>query len=106
MRVPVRDLAGYVVSRIGTPSATSRRTIRLPVRATHMDTLVPQDFILEIDFRGGGGAGSGPAVSARRRPLKQESRTVPLSWVMTGFGVLILAVVAATAFMLSFMAGS
>jgi signal recognition particle receptor subunit beta len=93
MRVPVPDLAGYVVSRIGTPTASSRRTVRLPVRATHMDTLVPQDFVLEIDFRGGGGAGSGPAVSARRRPVERERRTVPLSWIVSSLGVFAIVIV-------------
>ncbi len=95
MRVPVVDLAGYVVSRIGTPTASSRRTVRLPVRATHMDTLVPQDFVLEIDFRGGGGPGSGPAVSARKRPAQPDSRTVPLSWIVTGAGILVAVMLAA-----------
>ncbi len=95
MRVPVADLAGYVVSRIGTPTASSRRTVRLPVRATHMDTLVPQDFVLEIDFRGGGGPGSGPAVSARKRPIEPDSRTVPLSWIVTGAGILVAVMLAA-----------
>ena len=95
MRVPVPDLAGYVVSRIGTPMASSRRTVRLPVRATHMDTLVPQDFVLEIDFRGGGGAGFGPAVSARKRPAGGDARTVPLSWIVTGIGILVTVMLAA-----------
>jgi mutual gliding-motility protein MglA len=95
MRVPVPDLAGYVVSRIGTPTASSRRTVRLPVRATHLDTLVPQDFVLEITFRGGGGPGSGPAVSARKRPVGSAARTVPLSWIVTGIGILVTVMLAA-----------
>ncbi|MCO4770533.1 MAG: hypothetical protein KDA24_10930 [Deltaproteobacteria bacterium] len=83
------DLSGYVVSRIGTPKAASRRTVRIPVRATHMDTLVPQDFIIDVEFRGG--AGGSPAVSARRTPVKQ-GRSIPMSWFVAVVGFLIVAV--------------
>lgn len=89
VKLQAPDLSGYVVSRIGTPKAASRRTVRIPVRATHMDTLVPQDFIIDVEFRGG--AGGSPAVSARKTPTK-EGRTVPLAWVIAIVGALLLVV--------------
>jgi hypothetical protein len=79
LKVSVPDLAGYVVSRIGTPKASTRRTIQIPVRATHMDTLMPQDFVLDLDFRAGA-AGSAPALSAGKRSAEPEGKTVPMSW--------------------------
>ena len=84
------DLSGYVVSRIGTPKAASRRTVRIPVRATHMDTLVPQDFILDVEFRGG--SGRSPAVSARKTTPQQQGRSVPLSWFMLALGLAIVII--------------
>jgi hypothetical protein len=90
VKLQAPDLSGYVVSRIGTPKAASRRTVRIPVRATHMDTLVPQDFILDIEFRGG--AGGSPAVSARRTSAPSEGRSVPLSWVILLVGIFLVIV--------------
>ena len=86
------DLSGYVVSRIGTPKAASRRTVRIPVRATHMDTLVPQDFILDVEFRGG--AAGSPAVSARKTPVGSDRRSVPLYvYILTvGFLLVVMAI--------------
>lgn len=77
VRVAVNEMSGYVVTRIGTPRASSRRTIRLPVRVTHMDTLVPQDVVLELDFR----LNDGP-VATMRAPEKAEPRGVPLVWIV------------------------
>lgn len=81
VKVAVGEMAGYVVTRIGTPRASSRRTIRLPVRVTHMDTLVPQDVILELDFR----AADTPSATLRA-PEKAEPRIFPIGWVI-GIGV-------------------
>jgi signal recognition particle receptor subunit beta len=67
MRVVVSEMVGYVVTRIGTPRASSRRTIRLPIRATQMDTMVPQDLVLEIDLRG-----SEPTPTARQSPSSSD----------------------------------
>jgi len=103
MRVPVPDLAGYVVSRIGTPKASTRRTVQVPVRATHMDTLMPQDFMLEIEFRGGAGGSTPPSVSARRSPESSSETTVPLSWLVGLFGVSLVAIVAVIFFFVSRM---
>ena len=103
MRVPVPDLAGYVVSRIGTPKASTRRTVQVPVRATHMDTLMPQDFVLDIEFRGGPGGSVSPAVSARRSPDSSSETTVPLSWMVGMFGVSLVAIVAVIFFFVSRM---
>jgi len=94
MRVPVPDLAGYVVSRIGTPKASTRRTIQIAVRATHMDTLMPQDFVLDLDFRSGSGGSGLPAPSARRRPVESDAKSVPLSWFVGLFGVSLVVIVA------------
>ncbi len=85
------DLSGYVVSRIGTPKAASRRTVRIPVRATHMDTLVPQDFLLDIEFRGG--AGTRPAISARKNVPEDDSKTVPRSWFILAVGALVVGAI-------------
>lgn len=68
MRVVVNEMVGFVVTRIGTPRASSRRTIRLPIRATQMDTMVPQDMVLEIDFRG-----SEPSMTLRQLPTSTHS---------------------------------
>jgi len=89
VKLQAPDLSGYVVSRIGTPKAASRRTVRIPVRATHMDTLVPQDFVIDVEFRGG--QGGSPAVSARKTP-QREGRSVPLAWVIAIVGALLLVV--------------
>ncbi len=91
MKIPVPDLAGYVVSRIGTPKASTRRTIQIPVRATHMDTLMPQDFMLGLDFRGTGGRA--PSMSARKRPVESDSKSVPMSWFVGLFGLSIVVIV-------------
>jgi hypothetical protein len=91
MKIPVADLAGYVVSRIGTPSASTRRTITVPVRATHMDTLMPQDFLLEIEFRGGGPMTPQAGVA---RPAEGVARTVPLGWFVALFGVALVVIAA------------
>jgi mutual gliding-motility protein MglA len=94
MKVPVAELAGYVVSRIGTPKASTRRTVQIPVRATHMDTLMPQDFMLEVEFRGGGNS-AGPAVSARRAPaMNGDARNVPMSWFVGAIALSAVALVA------------
>ena len=93
MQVPVPDLAGYVVSRIGTPKASTRRTIQIPVRATHMDTLMPQDFMLDLDFRGGGSGGNAPAPMARRRPVDADAKSVPMSWFVGLFGLSLVVIV-------------
>ena len=100
MKVPVAELAGYVVSRIGTPKASTRRTVQIPVRATHMDTLMPQDFMLEIEFRGGGG--HAPAVGARRAPgTDSGGGNVPMQWFV---GMVALFVVALAAVVVGFTA--
>ena len=100
MKVPVAELAGYVVSRIGTPKASTRRTVQIPVRATHMDTLMPQDFMLEIEFRGGGG--HAPAVNARRTPAGDAGgNNVPMQWFI---GMVALFVVALAAVVVGFTA--
>lgn len=91
VKLQAPDLSGYIVSRIGTPKAASRRTVRIPVRATHMDTLVPQDFIIDVEFRGGVGSSRTRAVSARRTPVKQE-RSIPVSWFVATVGFLMVAV--------------
>ena len=91
VRLQAPDLSGYIVSRIGTPKAASRRTVRIPVRATHMDTLVPQDFIIDVEFRGGFGSSASRTVSARRTPVKEE-RSIPVSWFVASVGFLMVAV--------------
>lgn len=90
VRVRVPDLAGYVVSRIGTPKAASRRTVRVPIRATHMDTLVPQDFLVDLEFRGSS-PGAAPAVSARKTNASDQ-RTVPLWWLFASVGAVAIVV--------------
>ena len=90
MRVPVPDLAGYVVSRIGTPKASTRRTIEIPVRATHMDTLMPQDFLLEVDFRGPGAPHAATQPITARRESAGGSRAVPMSWFIGSFGIFLV----------------
>ena len=103
MRVPVPDLAGYVVSRIGTPKASTRRTIEIPVRATHMDTLMPQDFLLEVDFRGPGAVTAAhPAVSARREAAG-PNRAVPMSWFIGSVGIFVVVLALLVALILTRM---
>jgi signal recognition particle receptor subunit beta len=100
MKIPVAELAGYVVSRIGTPKASTRRTVQIAVRATHMDTLMPQDFMLAIEFRGGGN--SAPAVNARGGPSSDAgARAVPMQWFV---GMAALFVVALAAVVVAFTA--
>ena len=90
VRVRIPDLAGYVVSRIGTPKAASRRTVRIPLRATHMDTLVPQDFLVDLEFRGSS-PGMAPSVSARKiRP--DDRKMVPASWLIGSIGAIAVVV--------------
>jgi hypothetical protein len=104
MRVPIPDLAGYVVSRIGTPKASTRRTVEIPIRVTHMDTLMPQDFVLQMDFRGAGaGPGNSPAVSARRTPTPSDGKTVPMSLMVGTVGTLVVLIVALLLFFLTRM---
>ena len=91
VRVRVPDLAGYVVSRIGTPKAASRRTVRVPIRATHMDTLVPQDFLVDLEFRGAAPGGS-PAISARKTNPNQP-RMVPAWWLIGSVGTFLVVLV-------------
>ena len=92
VKLQAPDLSGYVVSRIGTPKAASRRTVRIPVRATHMDTLVPQDFVIDVEFRGGAAASS-PAVSARKARPEGAGRQIPLTWFIAAVGTLSVVVV-------------
>ncbi len=101
MKIPVPDLAGYVVSRIGTPKASTRRTVQVPVRATHMDTLMPQDFVLDIEFRGGG-AGVRPIATARTSHAP-EGKTVPMSWMVGAFGVFAVTIAVIIALFMSKM---
>ncbi len=101
MKVPVAELAGYVVSRIGTPKASTRRTVQIPVRATHMDTLMPQDVMLEIEFRGGGG--NAPAVSARRAPAAAGGGGEPGVSMRMFVGVIALFLVAIAAVVVGFI---
>jgi len=91
MRIPVPELAGYVISRIGTPKASTRRTVEVPVRATHMDTLMPQDIVLHIQFSSG--MRSGPP----QAPDEASGKSVPMSWFVGAIGlfVIILAVTVA-----------
>lgn len=95
MKVPVAELSGYVVSRIGTPKASTRRTVQIPVRATHMDTLMPQDFMLEVEFRGGTPV-AGAAINARRAPAASSGgdKTVPLQWFVGALVIFAVAIVA------------
>jgi hypothetical protein len=56
-----------------------------------MDTLMPQDFLLEIDFRGAGAApGGSPAVSARRDAPAGGGRAVPMAWFIGSFGIFVV----------------
>jgi hypothetical protein len=92
MKVPVPELQGYVISRLGTPKASSRRTIEIPVRATHMDTLMPQDLVLHVQFSGGMRSGPPPT------PKSVTGGSVPKSWFIASIVVAAIAVVALVAF--------
>jgi hypothetical protein len=56
-----------------------------------MDTLVPQDFLLDIEFRGG--AGTRPAISARKNVPEDDSKTVPRSWFILAVGALVVGAI-------------
>jgi len=78
LRVPVPELAGYVISRIGTPTAMSRLALRVPVRVTHLDTLVPEDYVLDLEMREGrSGALRASARPAHQQPMLSARRASP-----------------------------
>ncbi len=79
IRVPVPELAGFVISRIGTPTAMSRLALRVPIRATDLDTLVPHDFVLDLEMREARGSLRHSARSQSRQPVLSARRVVPAS---------------------------
>ncbi len=93
MPIAVPDLDGYVVSRIGTPNAATRRTVQIPVRATHMDTLMPQDFMLQIEFRSNIPGHSAPVASARKTS-DPDDNSVPRSWLIGTVGLFVVIIAA------------